>query len=116
MRAALSKPHSSGKSALAIAAWMLVARVVLAVFGGYALSAAGVLLAARAMPGLARGEAVVLAAMLGFVVYLLLLLWAFAEPRLDRIAWWLVALPAVLWVLIFWGLAKPAGFVFAAGA
>lgn len=64
----------------------LVQRVLLALMGGYFLSAglAGLfaLGLGRIMP---RGEAVVLVAMCAFIVYLLLLLWAFAERRLARL-------------------------------
>jgi hypothetical protein len=67
------------------------ARVLLRVLGGvagaYALTAALVALLSVALPltGLARSEAVVLAAMLGFVTYLLLLLWAFSVRSLRRL-------------------------------
>lgn len=65
----------------------ITSRIIAAVPGGYALSAAlvavvGGLLSAM---GLARSDAVVLSAMLGFVLYLLWLLWAFAERRLERL-------------------------------
>lgn len=52
------------------------------------------------MPYLSRSESVVLAAMLGFVLYLMVLLWAFAERRLWRVALVLGALPAVGWIFI----------------
>lgn len=65
-----------------------VLRSVLAVAGGFAfttalagLGAAGL---ARTLP-LAASDAALLACMLGFIVYLLVLLWAFAEPRLGRV-------------------------------
>ena len=64
-------------------------RVLLAVVGGYLLTSGlvsfGALALAAVMP---RSEAVVLMAMLGFIVYLGLLIWAFAERRLSRL--WLV--------------------------
>lgn len=63
-------------------------RVLAAVVGGYFLTAGAVPLAAAGLAGggaMARSEAVVLCAMLGFVVYLQLLLWAFAERRLWRV-------------------------------
>ena len=64
----------------------LVQRALLALMGGYFLSAALAGLFAlglsRIMP---RGEAVVLVAMCASIVYLLLLLWAFAERRLARL-------------------------------
>lgn len=64
------------------------ARVFLAVFGGYAVSAAVVtaLAATLALTGMARGEAIVLAIMLGFIIYLMLLLWAFAARQLAPLA------------------------------
>lgn len=61
----------------------------LALAGGYGLTVLLTMLLARALSGpLARSEAVVLSAMLGFLVYLVILLWAFAEHRLLRL--WLV--------------------------
>lgn len=64
-------------------------RVALAVPGGYALTvgvvalATALLAAATPMP---RAEAYALSAMLGFVFYLVVLLWAFAERSLARLA------------------------------
>lgn len=66
-----------------------VSRVLLAVVGGYFFITASVMLAARGIADLglmSRSDAVVLAAMLGFLLYLGLLLWAFAERRLWRLA------------------------------
>jgi hypothetical protein len=62
-------------------------RLLAAVPGGWWLSANIVALlgAAMAAAGLARSEAVVLAAMLGFVMLLLWLLWAFAVRSLGRL-------------------------------
>src|SRR5918998_20086 len=53
--------------------------------GGYALAAGLVALLAAGLPwtGMARAEAAVLAGMLGILLYLGLLLWAFAERRLP---------------------------------
>ncbi|MGC4097109.1 MAG: hypothetical protein QM706_08335 [Nitrospira sp.] len=68
--------------------WLaLIGRVVLVIFGGYAAAAGFVTGASVALPliGMVRSEAVALAAMLGFVVYLVLLLWGFAERRLWRL-------------------------------
>lgn len=65
-------------------------RALLAVVGGYWLTAAVVALSARALASaLERSEAVALAAMLGPIVYVVALLWAFAEPRLQR-CWWVL--------------------------
>jgi hypothetical protein len=83
----------------------LCIRLLLAIPGGYALVAAtvAVLGAGLAWLGLARSDAVVLSAMLGFVLYLLLLLWAFAERRLSRVTsgvlGGLAFCAALLWLL-----------------
>ncbi|HSW04721.1 hypothetical protein [Aquabacterium sp.] len=63
-------------------------RVSGAVLGGYAFSAACVALAATALPritGMARSEAVLLSSLLGFLLYLVALLWAFAERATWRV-------------------------------
>jgi len=66
----------------------LTLRLVAAIGGGYvgtvALASAGALLLVR-LGGMPRSEAVTLAAMLGFILYLVLLLWAISEPRLWRV-------------------------------
>jgi len=70
-------------------------RVALAVVGGYVLSAEAAAWAALGLrPWLGAAEAVVLTAMLAFVLYLVLLLWAFAEWRLLRLWLVLAVLPA----------------------
>ncbi|RSZ59280.1 iron transporter [Massilia atriviolacea] len=68
-------------------------RVIGAVFGGYAVTALGVSTAAALLArlGMARSEAVALAAMTGFIVYLLLLLWAFSVQSVLRL-WTVLAL------------------------
>jgi hypothetical protein len=67
--------------------WRIALRIVAAVPAGYALSALGVsaLGAALTAAGLARADAVIVASMLGFVFYLLWLLWAFAVRSLSRL-------------------------------
>lgn len=80
-------------------------RLIAAIPGGYALTAAVVAVLGGLLPllGLARSEAVVLSAMLGFVLYLLLLLWAFAQRSLARLwgvfAGGLAACGTLLWLL-----------------
>jgi hypothetical protein len=76
----------------------VVLRVLGAVLGGYAFSAALVALAAVCLSlgtGLPRSEAVLLSAMAGFLLYLTVLLWAFAERRLWLV-WCVLAGGAVL--------------------
>jgi hypothetical protein len=65
---------------------LVTLHLVLAVAGGWAVIALAVPLAgiAFAALGMMRSEATVLAMMLGFVAYLLLLLWAFSV-RLPRL-------------------------------
>jgi hypothetical protein len=65
----------------------IVIRVVLAVIGGYAASAGFVAILSVILPlaGVARSEAVILSSMLGFVLYVVFLLWGFAERRLWRL-------------------------------
>lgn len=72
---------------MAWAGLVVLLRVTGALLGGYAFSAALVALLAVGLPllGLPRSEAVVSAAMLGFVLYLLLLLWAFSVRSLVRL-------------------------------
>lgn len=89
----------------------VASRVVAAVGAGYALTAAAVTLAAAVLPlglGLARSEAVVLAAMGGFVLYLVVLLWAFAEARLWRV-WAVLGGGALLGHALVRGLAPLVG-------
>lgn len=83
-------------------------RIAAAVIGGYAWTASWVALLAALLPvaGMARSEAVVLAAMLGYVIYLLVLLWAFSVRRLVRLGAVLLggtALACALVSLMRWG-------------
>lgn len=64
----------------------ILLRVVAGVLGGYLLAAGVSALAAEALARvLLPSEAVVLMAMLAFVIYLALLIWAFAERRLLQV-------------------------------
>jgi uncharacterized iron-regulated membrane protein len=78
-------------------------RLLGAVPGAYLISAVGVAAggAALAWLGMGRAEAVVLAAMLGFVLYLLLLLWGFRHALGWLHTWAGVALGGVLFA-VFW--------------
>ncbi len=84
-------------------------RVTGAVLGGYAVSAALVALVAVVLIalGVARGEAVVIASLLGFVFYLLLLLWALSVRRLNggRIRLELRFRPSMAWLHTWVGVA-----------
>jgi hypothetical protein len=70
-------------------AFRVTLRVLLGVFGGYAVcaaSSAALALALTDWAGFERAESAVLCAMLGFAFYLFALLWAFTTPRLSRVA------------------------------
>ena len=78
--------------------WLRIGqRVAGALLGGYAFSAAlvALLTVALARAGLPRSEAVVSASLLGFGVYLLVLLWAFSVPSLLRLWAWLACTTAL---------------------
>lgn len=77
-------------------------RVLGAVAGGYALGALAVVALGRGLTqlGMARAEAVTLAAMLGFVIYLALLLWGFSVKSVTR-----------LWFTLAVGVAAQAGLL-----
>lgn len=78
----------------------IAVRVVAAVAGGYAVASGLAALAAVALPAarlMARSEAVVLASMLAFPVYLALLIWAFADRRLGRLCLALAVAGAASW-------------------
>lgn len=65
----------------------LLARVALAVLGGYALASALVVLLAALlarMPAMPRAEAVLAASLLGFGIYAAAVVWLFAVHSLHR--------------------------------
>ena len=64
----------------------ILLRVAAAILGGYLLAAGVSALAAEALASvLPPSEAVMLMVMLAFLIYLALLIWAFAERRLLRV-------------------------------
>ena len=86
----------------------LILRLVAAIGGGYAVAAGLAALAAVGLPAvtaLPRSEAVVLASMLAFLVYLALLIWAFSEPRLRRLCLVMAAAGIASWGGA-WGLVR----------
>jgi hypothetical protein len=81
-------------------ATLIVLRLIAAVGGGYAVSAGLAAFAAVGLPmatSLPRSEAVVLASMLAFLIYLAVLIWGFAERRLGRLYGILVLVAAASW-------------------
>lgn len=88
----------------------IVLRVVAAFGGGYVVAAGLAALGAVILPratAMLRSEAVVLASMLAFLVYLAVLIWAFAERRVGRL-WLVVAVAAAVSWLGAWGIASAA--------
>lgn len=79
----------------------LVLRVAAIIGGGYACTALVVTLGARLLSwqAMARSEAVVLMAMLGFPLYLALLLWGFSLRRV-RTRWLVLATGAATFALM----------------
>lgn len=72
----------------------VLSRVVAAVIGGYALSAATAICLALLLP-MARAEAVLAGTMLSFVIYVSAALWVFAAASATR-AWIGLVLSAAL--------------------
>ncbi|WP_445219478.1 hypothetical protein ACKWRH_04440 [Bradyrhizobium sp. Pa8] len=79
------------------------ARTALAIVGGYLGTSAiiaALAMIAVAMVGMERSEAATLGSMLGFVIYLGVMIWSFAEPALIRVTLWLGAVTALSLTLI----------------
>jgi hypothetical protein len=78
----------------------IIVRLVAAIGGAYAVTAGLAALAARALPvttAMLPREAIVLASMVAFLVYLGLLIWGFAEPSLTRLCLILATVGIVSW-------------------
>jgi hypothetical protein len=82
-----------------------VARTALAIPGGYVATSAlaSALAVASATLGLARDEAATLGALLGFPLYLGLILWAFGAARLRRPALGFAGLTALGLAVVWLG-------------
>jgi hypothetical protein len=91
-------------SVLTVTIAAVVLRVVTALSGGYWLSAAAVIGLGRlgAALGMHRADAVVVAAMLGFLIYLGILIWAFSKTSLGSVLLVCGAVPALSWWVILW--------------
>lgn len=92
---------SQGKKNIA-APWLAIAfHILAAVIGGYFLTAISsqFLALGLAKLGMLRSEAVVASALLAFLIYLVILLWAFAERRLLRLFMVLCLFPCLLYLL-----------------
>ncbi|HVH49515.1 MAG TPA: iron transporter [Sphingomicrobium sp.] len=63
----------------------MAARTITAIVGGYAAAAGSVSLLARVLP-IDRAEATIWAMTLSFLLYAAIILWAFHETRLLRVA------------------------------
>ncbi|WP_431205417.1 hypothetical protein ACQ86E_11080 [Bradyrhizobium betae] len=83
---------------------MIFARTALAIVGGYVGTSAiiaALSMIAVAMVGMERSEAATLGSMLGFVIYLGVMIWSFAEPGLIRVTLWLGAVTTLSLTLVF---------------
>ncbi|KQN70605.1 hypothetical protein ASF04_12305 [Duganella sp. Leaf61] len=100
-----TRDHDRAPDALGrLPAWLALAlRVVGAIVGGYAVTALAVAAcsAALAHAGMVRSEAVALCAMLGFVFYLVLALWAFSVRSVMRL-WLVLSGLAVVLAALWW--------------
>ncbi len=74
--------------------WMVLSRCLAAIFGGYALAAASTVFLSLALP-MPRAEAVYLASLLSYVVFVIAVLWVFATRTAGR-AWLGVVLPTII--------------------
>jgi hypothetical protein len=86
-------------------AFWVTLRVLLGVFGGYAISAASSAALALVLSewgGFDRAESTVLCAMLGFGFYLFALLWAFTTPRLSQVAFVLLGGSLLAYGVVRW--------------
>ena len=82
----------------------IAVRIVLAVGGSYVGSAGLAALGAVAVPSitpLSRSDAVVLSSISAFLIYLSLLIWAFAERRIVRLCIALVVTSIASWATTF---------------
>lgn len=79
------------------------ARITLAIVGGYVGTSAiiaALAVIAVAAGGMERSEAATLTSMLGFLIYLAVIIWAFADPALLRIAGCLGAVTALSYAVV----------------
>lgn len=83
--------------------WAVFSRVLAAFVGGYVLSSLLLLLLSLTLP-LPQAEAIAASTMLGFILYALIIIWAFSIKRL-RTVWLgllissLVCAPLVWWLM-----------------
>ena len=112
MAATTTSPNRRHNRARKLRAGLVLAfRLLSIVVGGYFLSAALTALGAAGLVslGMDRSEAVVLMSMLGFIIYLLVLIWAFAERSLPRLLAVTLGGTAVGQGLVYWlSMAPPA--------
>lgn len=81
--------------------WMVLSRCLAAVFASYGLAAVSCVFLSFALP-LPRAEAVYVASLLSFLVYVVAVLWVFAARTAWR-AWLGVLLPCALLVALCYG-------------
>ena len=80
---------------------MVASRILAAVIGGYALTAALSVLLALLLP-VSRSEATLAATMLSFILYAVVVLWVFATSSATRAWLGLLVTALPLWLLCWW--------------
>ncbi len=63
---------------------LVLSRIMAAVFGGYALTTVMILLFSYLLP-LPKKDALMLATMLGYIIYALIIIWAFTVSRVKLV-------------------------------
>ncbi|MFP6848310.1 MAG: DUF3649 domain-containing protein [Pseudomonas sp.] len=82
----------------------LLSRTAAAIFGGYALTSAVVIMLGAVLP-LPKSQAILAASLASFAVYTAAIIWVFAVQD-NRRAWLGLLLPAVLLALLGWWLGR----------
>lgn len=82
---------------------MIFFRFILAIFGGYALSAVSAMLIAVIFPETVKANAVMSATMLAFIVHCTVFIWVFMVQSTLK-AWLGVIIPTVIFYMAYLGL------------
>ncbi|MGJ3257142.1 MAG: hypothetical protein ACFE0K_12570 [Alcanivorax sp.] len=97
----MMSPLSSTFSKNARYRWAVASRVLAAFVGGYVLSSLLLLLMALVWP-LPRAEAIAASTMISFILYALIIIWAFSVKRLRTVWLGMVASSLLCGALVWW--------------
>lgn len=81
--------------------WLVASRVIGAAIGGYALVSAASVLMALVLP-LPQAQAVLASMMISFILYVVVVIWAFSTRSVARVWWGILSMTAVLALLSWW--------------